>query len=111
MELGNIPKVFWYSVSFSIVVSTIGLLVIANKSASISIEIADAKINLISAIDKTMEIRNELQRVSPPEEHVSNGENQLETFTPSESTKFVRSDLEQIEIKLKDLRESLVIQK
>ncbi|MCG2709048.1 MAG: hypothetical protein L6246_01835 [Thermodesulfovibrionales bacterium] len=43
------------------VVATIGLLIIAYKSSSVSIEIANTKIELSSVITKTKEIRNELQ--------------------------------------------------
>ena len=61
MDISNIPKSFWYALSFCMVAATLGILFIAYKSSSVSIEIANAKIKLSSAIEKTKEVRNRLQ--------------------------------------------------
>ncbi|MBU4320888.1 MAG: hypothetical protein KJ739_07360 [Nitrospinae bacterium] len=61
MDISHIPRSFWHALSFCMVVATIGLLIIAYKSSSVSIEIANTKIELSSVITKTKEIRNELQ--------------------------------------------------
>ena len=61
MDTSNIPRIFWYSLSFCMVVTTVVLLTIAFKSSAISIEIASAKIELSSAIAQTKEIKNDLK--------------------------------------------------
>lgn len=61
MDMSNVPKSFWHSLSFCIVVATLGLLFIAYKSSSVSIEIADAKINLSSALVTAKEIKSDLE--------------------------------------------------
>ncbi|VAX00011.1 hypothetical protein MNBD_GAMMA19-395 [hydrothermal vent metagenome] len=62
MDIAHIPKSFWRSLSFCMVVATIGVLYIAYKSSSVSIEIADAKISLSSAISTTKEIKSNLEK-------------------------------------------------
>ncbi|HAE88225.1 TPA: hypothetical protein DCG86_09430 [Candidatus Marinimicrobia bacterium] len=57
----NIPRFFWISLSFCMIVATLGLLGIAWQSTSISIEIANAKINLSKAISEVRQIKNELE--------------------------------------------------
>jgi len=61
MDLTNIPKSFWHSLSFAVVVATLGLVVIAYRASSVSIEIADAKIQLISAISETRDFKSALE--------------------------------------------------
>ena len=61
MDMSNVPKSFWHSLSFCMVVATLGLLFIAYKSSSVSIEIADAKINLSSALVTAKEIKSDLE--------------------------------------------------
>ncbi len=62
MDITHIPKLFWNSLSFCMLTATIGILYIAYTSSSVSIEIADAKINLSSAVSTTKEIRSKLEK-------------------------------------------------
>lgn len=48
MDVQHIPKVFWYSISASLLVVSIGLTIIAYRSSRVSIELADTKILLSS---------------------------------------------------------------
>ena len=50
MELQNIPKTFWHSLSLAILVVSSGLTYIAYRSSNVSIELANAKINLSSEV-------------------------------------------------------------
>jgi hypothetical protein len=61
MNLEAIPKFFWYALSVCALIATMGLVVIAWRSASVSIEIANAKISLSSAVEQTDQIKRELQ--------------------------------------------------
>lgn len=60
MEKAHIPKSFWHSLSFCMVIATLGLLYIAYASSSVSIEIANAKIELSSAISQAKDIKSDL---------------------------------------------------
>lgn len=55
METSQIPKTFWYTLSISILASTVVLLYIALRSTNISIEIANTKIVLNRAISELEE--------------------------------------------------------
>jgi len=46
----GIPKIFWYVVSFSILVVTSGLMWVFFKSSNVSIEVANTKIQMIRGI-------------------------------------------------------------
>ena len=48
MDIQQIPKTFWHALSLAVIVVSCGLTYIAYKSSSVSIEIANAKINLSS---------------------------------------------------------------
>jgi len=61
MNPGNLPKTFWYALSFCMVAATLGLLVIAYRASTVSIEIADAKINLSSALSDVKEVKTNLE--------------------------------------------------
>ena len=61
MDISNIPKTFWHSISIAILIATIGLTIISYKSASVSIEIASTKISLLSAIEKTEKLNESLR--------------------------------------------------
>lgn len=61
MDTANIPKTFWYALSFCMTVATLGLVYIAYRSTSVSIEIADAKINLSSAYGQVQDIKANLE--------------------------------------------------
>lgn len=62
MDSANIPKSFWHALSFCMISATLGLISIAYRASSVSIEIADAKINLSSAISEVKDIKNELEQ-------------------------------------------------
>ena len=61
MDMANIPRTFWHALSFCMVAATLGLLYIAQSSSSVSIEIANAKIELSSAISQVKDIKSDLQ--------------------------------------------------
>jgi len=71
MDVSQIPKSFWHSLSFCMVVATLGLLFIAYKASSVSIEIANTKIELSSALTKTKEIKSELEKENDRLKNVS----------------------------------------
>jgi hypothetical protein len=60
MELSQVPKTFWHALSFCMVVATLGFVFIAYRASSVSIEIANAKINLSSALATVKDIQNDL---------------------------------------------------
>jgi hypothetical protein len=62
MEISNIPKVFWYSLSISILALTFGLLFIDYRSTSISIEVANTKIALSQALSDTEKVASTLKQ-------------------------------------------------
>ncbi len=62
MEVTHIPKSFWHTLSICMLIATIGVVYIAYRSSSVSIEIANAKINLSSAIATTKEIKSDLEK-------------------------------------------------
>lgn len=64
MDISNIPKPFWYSVSFCIVFLTISFVVIAWKSTSLTIEIANAKVSLSQAATHTEIANKQLMNVA-----------------------------------------------
>lgn len=61
MSIDNLPRVFWYALSFCMVTATLGLLLIAYRASTVTIEIADAKINLSSALSAVKEVKSNLQ--------------------------------------------------
>lgn len=61
MDISSIPKTFWHSISLAILTGTAGMVMIAYQSSSVSIEIANAKIQLSSAITETKDIKSDLQ--------------------------------------------------
>jgi len=61
VDISNIPKTFWHSISIAILIATIGLTIISYKSASVSIEIANTKISLLSAIAETEKLNESLR--------------------------------------------------
>jgi len=61
MEISSIPKTFWHALSFCMVIATLGILYIAYQSSSVSIEIANAKITLSSALATSKEIKSALE--------------------------------------------------
>ena len=50
MDIQYIPKTFWHALSIAVLIVTIGLTYIAYRSSSVSIELADAKINLTKEV-------------------------------------------------------------
>lgn len=76
MDISNIPKTFWHSLSLSIVLLTLGFLFMAYKSASVSIETANMKITLHQAFEEAKMISNEIVREY---EQLENFRNQLQS--------------------------------
>jgi hypothetical protein len=64
MDISNIPKTFWYSVSFCIIFLTISFVVIAWKSTSLTIEIANTKIGLSQAATRTEVVNEQLRGIA-----------------------------------------------
>jgi hypothetical protein len=60
MYLGNIPKVFWYSLSACMLAVTFGFLYLAYKATSVSVEIAHTKVELLNAAREIKEANKEL---------------------------------------------------
>jgi len=60
MDISYIPKSFWHALSFCMIIATLGFLYIAYVSGSVSIEIANAKIELSSAISQVKDIKGDL---------------------------------------------------
>ncbi len=62
MDTSNIPSTFWHALSFCMIVATIGFVYIAYRSTSVSIEIADTKITLNSALSTVVDMKSQLER-------------------------------------------------
>ena len=62
MDVAGIPKTFWHAVSVSILALTFGLLLIAYRSATVTIEIANTKIVLSKAIFETERLNEDLKK-------------------------------------------------
>ena len=62
MDTSNIPKSFWHALSICMLTATFGILFIAYKSSTFSIEIANAKLTLSSAIATAKDIQNDLEQ-------------------------------------------------
>lgn len=99
MTSSNIPRFFWISLSFCMIVATLGLLGIAWQSTSVSIEIANAKINLSRAISEVRQIKDELEmeqdRLIEEKEALNNLLSNLEktSATSSETEELLKSYL------------------
>ena len=61
MDISNIPKSFWHALSFCMIVATLGITFIAYRSSSVSLEIANAKITLSSALSTVKDIKSNLE--------------------------------------------------
>lgn len=75
MDTSNIPKSFWYALSFCMVTATLGIIFIAYRSSSVSIEIANAKISLSSALGTVKDIKSDLEKEN---ERLKNANNELQ---------------------------------
>jgi malate synthase len=98
MQTSQIPKTFWHTVSVSLLAATVVLLYIALRSTSISIEIANAKINLNTAISETEQLNQELREqnealLAAKEELQRKYEELMSSFGPRETIS--RTQLEQ----------------
>lgn len=62
MEDKNIPSFFWYCLSICMVAATFGLLYLGFLSSSISIEVADTKIEMKKAFNEIKAARVELTK-------------------------------------------------
>jgi len=104
MDISNIPKTFWHSLSLSIVFLTFGFLFLAYKSASVSIETANMKITLHQAFEEAKQISNEIEREY---EELENIQNQLQsTLRRIQESTTLQNDREQATI----LQEQLQVQ-
>lgn len=84
METNNIPKSFWHALSICMIATTAVLLFIAAKSSTVSIEIANTKIELSSALAQTREIKQQLiEENKRLQEADQQRIKQLETLTAS----------------------------
>ena len=69
MEIQHIPKTFWHALSVAVLVVSSGLTYIAYKSGSVSIELANAKINLSSEVaSSTIALKNALDTAKKAKE-------------------------------------------
>lgn len=59
--MDNIPKIFWYAVSFAIVTITITLIALSWRAQSVSVEISSTKINLSRAIQDVQSVADALE--------------------------------------------------
>ncbi|MCG7865842.1 MAG: hypothetical protein JAY74_05640 [Candidatus Thiodiazotropha taylori] len=50
MDIQHIPRTFWHALSIAVIVVSSGLTYIAYRSSNVSIELANAKINLSSEV-------------------------------------------------------------
>lgn len=61
MDISSIPKVFWYSLSISLLSLTTGLTISSIFATSVSVEVANSKINLSKNINSVQRINQELK--------------------------------------------------
>jgi anaerobic ribonucleoside-triphosphate reductase len=64
MNIEAIPKIFWYAVSFAIIVISVGLIAIAYRSSNVTIEIANTKIKLSSQIEETIKLNEQIMHAT-----------------------------------------------
>ncbi len=77
----GIPKFFWWTISFCLIALTVGLLFIVDKSQSVSIEIANAKIQTISNITKIDDAYEQLKKANDKlEENNKELQNKINEF-------------------------------
>lgn len=76
MDTSSIPKSFWHALSFCMVTATLGIIFIAYRSSTVSIEIANAKISLSSALGTVKDIKSELEKEN---ERLKNANDELQT--------------------------------
>ena len=97
MDIAHIPRSFWHSLSFCMVVATVGILYVAYTSSTVSIEIANAKIELSSAISKAKDIKSDLKientRLIDANENLKEKLKALETKAAKSSTGISVKDL------------------
>lgn len=61
MDIQHIPKTFWHALSIAVLVVSAGLTYIAYRSSTVTIELANAKINLSSEVaSSTIALRSAL---------------------------------------------------
>jgi hypothetical protein len=102
----GIPKFFWYTVSFVILVGSIMLLWLSYKSQSISIEVADTKIQLITSInqvEKTYEtLRTHENKISERIKELNKAHTRPSVTEPE--LKIDKTEVEESMSKLKDIK-------
>jgi chromosome segregation ATPase len=70
MNTSNIPKTFWYSISFAIVFLSIGFIVIAFLSKSTTLKYGDLELVITQAASTTQMANEELLRKSNDLQHI-----------------------------------------
>ena len=70
MNTSNIPKTFWYSISFAIVFLSIGLIVIAFLSKSTTLKYGNLELVITQAASTTQMANEELLRKSNDLQHI-----------------------------------------
>lgn len=61
MDISSIPKVFWYSLSISLLSITTGLTVSSIRATDVSLEVANSKINFSKNINSVQRINHNLK--------------------------------------------------
>lgn len=69
MDIQSIPRTFWHSISLAILIVSAGLTHVAYKSSDVSIELANAKIDLSSEVaSSTIALKNALTQAKKAKE-------------------------------------------
>lgn len=69
MDIQHIPKTFWHALSVAVLVVSFGVIYIAYRSSSVSIELANAKISLSSEVaSSTIALKNALEMTKKAKE-------------------------------------------
>ncbi|KST67571.1 hypothetical protein BC008_30715 [Mastigocoleus testarum BC008] len=78
MDISSIPKVFWYSLSISLLSLTTGLTVSSIFATSVSVEVANSKINLSKNINSVQRINQDLKNKVEELEEIDKAYKQLQ---------------------------------
>ena len=110
MDISQIPKAFWYSISFSIVIIALTFSWAAYNSRGMTIEIANAKVAISGQLSDIDKINNQLQLQSEQlektkkslEEKIKNLETRQAKSTPTKAV--------DLKLFLKEAKEATLIQ-
>lgn len=78
MDISNIPKVFWYSLSISLLSLTTGLTISSIRATEVSVEVANSKINLSKNINSVQRINQNLKIKVEELEKIDNSYKELQ---------------------------------